>query len=281
MKGSRTAAAPGGEARQQERGHRRTDGGQRSHKKRNWGTLKGVWVPHDTRDEIVDYIGYWTDRAELPAKQLLGWLELGTSKFHTRKDRYGKANEHNGKIPRDFWLEDWERQAILDYHDSHPLDGYRRLTFMMLDDDIVAVSPSSVYRVLRNAGRLYRNRWAPSKKGTRFVQPDGPHTTPSPTESWNAGTDHSNRCASDQPVLQPLKTHEDEVRNTWTSIITGDCTVRSATSHQPINSMGLRRRSSMNAIASWKKLANAELCQDRPLHAELSPDHNDLDPDGG
>lgn len=123
----------------------------------------------------MDYIGYWTDRAELPAKQLLGWLELSTSQFHTWKDRYGKANEHNGKIPRDFWLEDWERQAILDYHDSHPLDGYRRLTFMMLDDDIVAVSPSSVYRVLRNAGRLDRNRWAPSKKGTGFVQPDGPH----------------------------------------------------------------------------------------------------------
>lgn len=89
--------------------------------------------------------------------------ELGTSKFHTWKDRYGKANEHNGKIPRDFWLEDWERQAILDDHDSHPLNGYRRLAFMLLDDDIVAVSPSTVYRVLRNAGRLDRDRWAPSK----------------------------------------------------------------------------------------------------------------------
>jgi transposase InsO family protein len=46
---------------------------------------------------------------------------------------------------------------------------------MMLDDDVVAVSPTSVYRVLKNAGRLDRHRWAPSKKGTGFVQPDGPH----------------------------------------------------------------------------------------------------------
>jgi putative transposase len=46
---------------------------------------------------------------------------------------------------------------------------------MMLDDDVVAVSPSSVYRVLKNAGRLDRHRWAPSKKGTGFVQPDRPH----------------------------------------------------------------------------------------------------------
>lgn len=28
---------------------------------------------------------------------------------------------------------------------SHPLEGYRRLTFMMLDDDIVAISPSTIY----------------------------------------------------------------------------------------------------------------------------------------
>lgn len=46
---------------------------------------------------------------------------------------------------------------------------------MMLDDDLVAVSPSTVYRVLRSAGRL--DRWNPksSKKGTGFHQPDAPH----------------------------------------------------------------------------------------------------------
>ena len=106
--------------------------------------LRGRWVPPDTRDEIVDYIGYWTGRTELPAKQLLSWLQLGPSKFHTWKQRYGTALEHNGKIPRDFWLEDWERAAIVDYHDRHPLEGYRRLCFMMLDDDVVAVSPATV-----------------------------------------------------------------------------------------------------------------------------------------
>jgi len=123
------------------------------------------------RDEIVDYIKHWTARAELPAKRLLGWLGLGTSKFHDWKGRYGKANEHNGQIPRDWWLEDWEKQAILDYHDCHPLDGYRRLAFMMLDNDIVAVSPSSVYRVLKQANRLDRKWQKTSKKGTGFVQP--------------------------------------------------------------------------------------------------------------
>ena len=36
----------------------------------------------------------------MPAKRLLGWLGLGTGKSRPWKDRYGKANEHNGKVPR-------------------------------------------------------------------------------------------------------------------------------------------------------------------------------------
>lgn len=113
-------------------------------------------------------------------------MELSTSKFHQWRSRYGKANEHNGQVPRDWWLEDWEKQAILDYHASHPLDGYRSLAFMMLDDDIVAASPSSVYRVLKQAGRLDRNWRKPSKKGTGFVQPLKPH------EHWHIDVAHIN-----------------------------------------------------------------------------------------
>ena len=42
---------------------------------------------------------------------------------------------------------------------------------MMLDDDVVAVSPATVYRVLKAAGRLDRHFQSPSKKSTGFVQP--------------------------------------------------------------------------------------------------------------
>jgi len=111
----------------------------------------------------------------LPAKQLLQWLGLSTSKFHQWKRRYGQANEHNGKIPRDWWLQDWERQAIIDFHDRHPLEGYRRLCFMMLDEDVVAVSPATVYRVLKAAGRLDRRSLGTSSKGNGFKHPEKPH----------------------------------------------------------------------------------------------------------
>ncbi len=45
-------------------------------KKRTWGTLNGVWVPHQTRDTVVDYVHYWKERAELPAKQILRWMKV-------------------------------------------------------------------------------------------------------------------------------------------------------------------------------------------------------------
>jgi putative transposase len=135
---------------------------------------------------VVDYVRYWTERAKTPAHQLLAWLELGTSKFHAWKQRYGKVNEHNGQLPRDHWLEDWEKAAIVEYHDRHPLEGYRRLTFMMLDDDVVAVSPASVYRVLKGTGRLDRKWSAPSRKGTGFVQPLAAH------EHWHIDVSYIN-----------------------------------------------------------------------------------------
>jgi transposase InsO family protein len=75
------------------------------------------------------------------------------------------VNEHNGWVPRDFWLEDWEKQAIVGFHLKNPLEGYRRLTFMMLDADIVAVSPTTVWRVLGQAGLLSKWHGKPSKKG--------------------------------------------------------------------------------------------------------------------
>ena len=77
--------------------------------------------------------------------------------------------------PRDHWLEDWEGDAILAFHDAHPLEGYWRLSFMMLDARTVAVSPTTVYRALTKAGRLDRCRGKPSKKGTGFQQPLLPH----------------------------------------------------------------------------------------------------------
>jgi putative transposase len=143
-------------------------------------------VAHDIRDSIMDFIRYWSGRTEISALRLVSWAGLSRSKFYHWQGRYGKANEHNGLVPRDHWLEPWEKQAIIDFHYQYPLEGYRRLTFMMLDRDIVAVSPASTYRVLRQAGLLQRWNVKPSRKGSGFVQPLQPH------EHWHVDISYIN-----------------------------------------------------------------------------------------
>jgi transposase InsO family protein len=57
---------------------------------------------------------------------------------------------------------------------------------MMLDADVVACSPSSVYRVLSQAGLLQRHNAKPSSKGKGFVQPLAPH------EHWHVDVSYLN-----------------------------------------------------------------------------------------
>jgi putative transposase len=61
---------------------------------------------------------------------------------------------------------------------------------MMIDADVVAVSPSSVYRVLRAAGLIRTHNGKPSLKGTGFVQPIKPH------EHWHVDISFINVAGS-------------------------------------------------------------------------------------
>jgi len=134
-----------------------------------------MWVPHDVRDQVVDFVRRWSEKTEIGVGRFIHWLGVRASKFYDWRERYGCVNEHNGWVPRDFWLVPWEKQAIINFYLEHPLEGYRRLTFMMLDADVVAVSPSSVWRVLQRAGLLSRWKRKLLRKGMGFEQPPHPH----------------------------------------------------------------------------------------------------------
>jgi transposase InsO family protein len=92
----------------------------------------------------VDFVRRWSEQAEIGVGRFIPWLGVTASKFYDWRRRYGCVNEHNGWVPRDFWLELWEKEAIIEFHLRNPLEGYRRLTFMMLDADVVAVSWESM-----------------------------------------------------------------------------------------------------------------------------------------
>ncbi len=99
-------------------------------------------------------------------------------------------NNHNSPVPRWFWLEDREKEAIAAYHWEHPQEGYRRLTYMMIDEDVVCTSPSTVYRVLKEFGLIGRAKHKPSKKGTGFEQPLSAH------KHWHIDVSRVNICGT-------------------------------------------------------------------------------------
>ena len=145
-----------------------------------------MWVQPDTRDNVVDFVRKISRMTEISQNKLVGWLDISRSKYYDWRTRYGKINEHNGLVPRDRWLEEWEKEAIINYFIEHPTEGYRRLTYMMIDEDVVAASASSVYRVLSRAGLLGKRHLKPSLKGKGFQQPLKAH------EHWHTDVTYLN-----------------------------------------------------------------------------------------
>jgi transposase InsO family protein len=72
-----------------------------------------------------------------------------------------------------------ERQAIIDYALKHPEVRHRELAWRMLDENVCAVSSSTVYRVLREANLVCR--WKPKEKAKGSPRERG---ASHPNEKW-------------------------------------------------------------------------------------------------
>jgi len=115
-------------------------------------------------------------RSALTQKWFIRRIGIQMSKYQEWSKRFGYSNCHNGHNPRNWWILTEEKSAILEYCRERIGDGYRRLTYQMIDDDIAAVSPSTVYRILKSNGLLYQwNPVKPSSKGNGFKQPTAPN----------------------------------------------------------------------------------------------------------
>lgn len=135
-----------------------------------------MWIEPDIRDEVNQFTRFVGSMSALTTRRLIGMVGIPPSRFYDWVRRQGIDNRHNGRIPREHWLLDEERKAIIRYCRPRVLLGYRRLTYMMIDEDVVYVSPATTYRVLKAAGLL--NRWAiptATEKGKGFNQPQAIH----------------------------------------------------------------------------------------------------------
>lgn len=134
------------------------------------------WVESDVREQVIGFINLYKQKTSLPVNWFIGRLGISSSKYYSWIGRQGKLNKHNGSLPRNHWIVDRERDAITQYAKDHLGEGYRRLTYMMIDEDIVAVSPATTYRVLKQAGLLNGfNKVKKTKKGFGFDQPTAVH----------------------------------------------------------------------------------------------------------
>ncbi len=72
-----------------------------------------------------------------------------------------------------------EIEVVVTYAKARPRDGYRRLAWMMVDEDVVYLAPSTVYRILDRYDLLYR--WKRPEPGEGRRVPDASY----PDEVWH------------------------------------------------------------------------------------------------
>lgn len=125
-------------------------------------------------------------RTNLKKREFIQWLKISMSRYYDWKRRQGIPNFHNGQIPKSHWILPEEERLIVEYCSERLIDGYRREAYNMLDEDVVAVSPSTVYRLLKEHGLL--NRWNPKKEPSQkgFNQPSVVH------EHWHIDISYIN-----------------------------------------------------------------------------------------
>lgn len=135
----------------------------------------------------MDYIEKMSQITEIDKRTIISWVGIQPGKYYDWRKRFRTSNHHNGQIPKSHWILPEEYQALLIFARTYYIGGYRRFTYEMMDKDIVVLSPTTVYRILKAEGFLHS--WeiiGGSAKGTGFDQPVRPH------EHWHVDIKYVN-----------------------------------------------------------------------------------------
>jgi transposase InsO family protein len=132
---------------------------------------------------VVEYVNEIVQNSQIIITRMIKILDINSSTYYEWRNRYTILNKHNGSQPKSHWLTPLEQVAILAFakayissHGYHLQDGYRRITYAGIDQNLFACSPSSVYRLLKKAGLLRSLHVASTcSKGSGYRQPLRPH----------------------------------------------------------------------------------------------------------
>jgi transposase InsO family protein len=131
------------------------------------------WPEPAQRQELIGFVERMLKLDTYPQADILARLGLDRKRFARWKAKGDEPSVPHRPKPVDGFLNPEEKALIIKYYQQHPGDGYRRCTYMMQDERLIAVSPATVFLVLSVAGEMRKPKHLPGRKG--FDQPSGPH----------------------------------------------------------------------------------------------------------
>ena len=130
-------------------------------------------------EELVNQVKGWSQRS---TRDSLAALGVSRSAYYRRGRSSGSPALKGAARPRPpQTLLPSERAAVIRYALEHPNPRHRELAWKMVDDDVAYVSPSSVYRILREEGLV--PEWPPKRTKRRRDDEEKAHR---PDERWQS-----------------------------------------------------------------------------------------------
>ncbi|RKY83252.1 IS3 family transposase [candidate division KSB1 bacterium] len=131
-------------------------------------------MPEVYRDLIKETVIKVKEESGFSIKKSLKILGIKTSTYYNWKDIKRMFNDENDYPRHPDTILPEEKERVIVYALAHPNLRHRELAWSMVDENVVCISPSSVYKILREADLVCR--WKPKdkrKKGIR-EKPQGP-----------------------------------------------------------------------------------------------------------
>jgi putative transposase len=100
------------------------------------------------------------ERSEWPAKKTLAALGIPRGSYYRwlQEEAWAREQQETPRPVQPFEALEEERQAVVKYAREHAAIRHRELAWKMIDDDAAYLSPSTVYRILREANLMCRQR---------------------------------------------------------------------------------------------------------------------------
>lgn len=131
-------------------------------------------MPAETKAQVFEIVKQTKSRSGWTAERTLDALGVPRSVFYEWKRRES-LEDRAAKPCKVYEVLPEERETICGFALKFPRVGYRKLTWMLIDANLVCVGESTVYRVLSQADLLHRWKRSERSTGTYDFKPTGPN----------------------------------------------------------------------------------------------------------